>query len=289
MGFSTYTKLYESCVLPVINYCTGVWGYKNYNKFDQVQQRALRVFLGVHKYAPIAAIYGDTAWLKPKYHRWIEIIRLWNRLLNFSVNRLTKKIFENDYNLALQNNKNWCSEVKAILSSINKENFFNEKVKLNLTELKNLLVEKQKQDWVTEINRKPKLRFYRTFKTTFSLEKYVSYNLNSSERSLTAQLRMGILPLAIETGRFNNTKAEERLCNICNNGETEDEWHFIFRCETYENERQLFFNEITLKTPDFIYLTEENQMDHLFNNEQRAMSKYVKRCFDKRKCVLYSK
>ena len=99
---------------------------------------------------------------------------------------------------------------------------------------------------------------------------------------------MGILPLAIETEHFNNTMTEERLCNICNNGEAEDEWHFIFCCETYENERQLFFNEITLKTPDFIYLTEENQMDHLFNNEQKSTDKYVKRCFVKRKCVLYS-
>ena len=137
-------------------------------------------------YAPVAAIYGDTAWLKPKYHQWIEIIRQWNRLLNLSVNRLTKKIFETDFNFALGKTKNWCSEVKSMLSSINKENVFNKKVKLHLTELKNLLIDKQKQDWVTEINRKIKLRFYRNFKTSFSLEKYVSYNLNLSERSLTA-------------------------------------------------------------------------------------------------------
>ena len=45
----------------------------------QVQQFALRVFIGVHKFAPIAALYGDTAWLKPRYKRWIEMIHLWNR------------------------------------------------------------------------------------------------------------------------------------------------------------------------------------------------------------------
>ena len=40
MGYSTYTKLFDSCVSPVMEYASGVWGYRNYNKIDTVQHRA---------------------------------------------------------------------------------------------------------------------------------------------------------------------------------------------------------------------------------------------------------
>ncbi len=37
-GFSydTYTKLYHSGVVPVLDYCTMVWGYCNLDKIDSV-------------------------------------------------------------------------------------------------------------------------------------------------------------------------------------------------------------------------------------------------------------
>ena len=34
--------------------------------------------------------------------------------------------------------------------------------------------------------------------------------------SLLGQFRMGIVPLYVETGRFNNTPLERRLCTCCN-------------------------------------------------------------------------
>ena len=36
------------------------------------------------------------------------------------------------------------------------------------------------------------------------------------ERSHLAQLRLGILPLMIELGRFRNIDLEKRLCTVCN-------------------------------------------------------------------------
>ena len=78
------------------------------------------------------------------------------------------------------------------------------------------------------MDQKPKLRFYKHFKITMCKENYIIYNLQRNERSILAQLRMGILPLTIETGRFINQPLEQRLCKICDSNEVEDEWHFIF-------------------------------------------------------------
>ena len=53
-------------------------------------------------------------------------------------------------------------------------------------------------------------------------------------RSFVAQLRCGVLPLHIETGRYgpNPLPPEERICPICKDS-PETEIHFIFHCKAY--------------------------------------------------------
>ena len=41
-------------------------------------------------------------------------------------------------------------------------------------------------------------------KEHFEVESYVAYHVPKNYRSILAQLRMGILPLHIETGRYKN-------------------------------------------------------------------------------------
>ena len=71
-GFKSYEKLVSNCVFPVLDHCSTVWGYKQYQQLDNVQHRAIRYYIGVHRFAPIAAITGDIGWL---------MLRYWNRLV----------------------------------------------------------------------------------------------------------------------------------------------------------------------------------------------------------------
>ena len=45
-----------------------------------------------------------------------------------------------------------------------------------------------------------------------------------------AQIRCGIPPIRIETGRFCNLPVENRPCEICNQNKVEDEFHFLMEC-----------------------------------------------------------
>ena len=111
VGFETYTKLYYSCVVPVTDYCSGVWGFRDFHKGDMVQN-----FLGVHRFTPILAINGDMGLPLTLHRRWTNMLRLWNRLVSMENNRLTKKIFLYDLNRNASNS--WCSEIKVILDKI---------------------------------------------------------------------------------------------------------------------------------------------------------------------------
>ena len=92
-GYRTYTKLFETGVLSILTYGAEIWGYGEYPKCDTVMNRAMRYFLGVHRFAPTAGVQGDMAWLSLKYRRYIAMLKFWNRLIKMDDSRLTKKIF----------------------------------------------------------------------------------------------------------------------------------------------------------------------------------------------------
>ena len=48
VGYKTYSKLYHSCAVPVLDCCSGVWGLKSFDIIDLIQNRAIRYFMGVH-------------------------------------------------------------------------------------------------------------------------------------------------------------------------------------------------------------------------------------------------
>ena len=288
MSYSTFSKLYNSCVTPILDYASEIWGYKNYNRPNLVQNKAMRIFMGVHRYAPVAGLEGDMAWVSPQHRRWLSILRFWNRLIFMSEDRTTKRVFNWAYTKSREGSNNWCNDVKNILSSINQRDYFERKHAIDLGNCRSLFLDKQKSQWLNAVQLKPKLRFYKLFKDCFTVEKYLSMNLSSSERSLLAQIRLGILPLHIETGRFNNIELNERVCNICNSGDIEDECHFLFNCDVYDAEREDWLQTALIRCPDLYYLEFNDQLKFLFCEIPRSTAKFIKKCMTLRKQILYS-
>ena len=146
--------------------------------------------------------------------------------------RTTTKSFEYAYTMFLNGCANWCCDIFAVFEYLGLQLYFNNKLCVNINQCKVMLMNKQSDSWLNTVKNKPKLRFYALFKEHFYVEKYVCINLSSSERSVLAQLRLGILPLHIETGRFVNTKLEDRTCKICNSVNVEDECQRMMYQET---------------------------------------------------------
>ena len=74
------------------------------------------------------------------------------------------------------------------------------------------------------------------------IEPNIACNLPRYQRSLFAQLRFGILPISIETGRAQKKTVEERVCTLCSDG-VEHETHFICICEYHKFQRDELFNK----------------------------------------------
>ena len=282
-GYKIFTKLFHTNVCSILDYSSGIWGYKNFNACDKVQLRAQRWFLGVHNKTPILAITGDMGWDSTKHRRHINIFRYYNRILKMNDNRIAKKVFfwEKD-----KNNINWSNELLALLTKINYQNSFHNLSPIDIKSAEIIMRNIANQQWKIELHTKPKLRTYLRFKDTFETEKYVQFSKNRLERSLLAQIRSGTLPLNIELGRFRNIEIENRICTLCKNNVIEDEFHFIMLCPAYDDCRSTMFHNIM--SPDFTNLSLDDKFIHLMKNESKLVGKFLKAAWEIRKCKLFT-
>ena len=202
MGFKTYTTFYNSGVAPILEYCSIIWAHKVINKLENVQNRAMRTYLGVNRFSPLHGIYGDMGWSNFESKIIINYFRYWNRLIEMDNERITKIVFHMDYNS--NNSHTWCSHIAGLFRKLNLENSYLNKDRVDITVVKNKLVQLEQNKWKEEIRNRPKLRFCCKFKKEKKLEPYISMQLLPRERSYLTQLRLGILPINIETGRAIN-------------------------------------------------------------------------------------
>ncbi len=93
LGFNSYTTLIDNCVVPILLYGSSVWGSKSYKVCENVILRACCFYSGIHRLAPIPGIQGDFGWLDVRSRWIIESIRLYDRFIKMSHDRLNKKVF----------------------------------------------------------------------------------------------------------------------------------------------------------------------------------------------------
>ena len=75
VGYNTYCHLFDTFVVPVQDYACEIWWNSNINMCDNITERAMRYYLGVHNLTPLPAWYGEMGWLKCKYRHHIHVIR----------------------------------------------------------------------------------------------------------------------------------------------------------------------------------------------------------------------
>ena len=66
--------------------------------------------------------------------------------------------------------------------------------------------------------------------------------------------------MPIEQGRFWSVDCDDRICDICNLNNIGDEFHYLFECTFFENERKQLLPFDVLKNPDIVKFYD------LFNN-----------------------
>ena len=183
---------------------------------------------------------------------------------------------------------NWSWDTKQIMNKLGSIDAFNTQSSVNISDAKVLINNFYARKWSDDLQGVPKLRTYRMFKTEPKCEEYLTLNLKKYERSMLCQLRFGILPLRLETGRYIGEPVDQRICKHCSLNAVEDEKHFMLDCEQYNAIRNNLFSEI-IENTDFVSFNPIDKLCYLLNNAPRRTAKYVLKAYLCRRTSTYNR
>ena len=233
------------------------------------------------------------------------MIRHYHRLMKMSDTRLTKIVMLWDKKLNDSENINtWSSEVHEIFTETNMQSIYTDNVCFDkkdiLSKMSYFYMQKQKLDLEAECQLKPKLRTFLRYKDFSELAAYIHKPLTFPQRRMMAKVRLGCLPLRLETGRYARPRLEERerVCLVCKpkdqlidipGQETpiESETHFLFYCNAYSAEREQLLKKLTI--PDNFYdLNDDEKLKATLNDplNVRFTSQFILSAFNLRSIVL---
>ena len=142
------------------------------------------------------------------------------------------------------------------------------------------------QKWKADINVNIVLLLYKEVKPEVGYADYLNIFCTRILRNAFARLRLSSHTLRIETGRYSRARLErhERVCQICDSSDIEDEYHFILICPTYTNIRLKFISKYYIRRPSmfkFVSLMQTSKKKDLIN-----LSKYLHEAFSIRSNIL---
>ena len=275
--YNVFSRLYDSVVWPVIGYSAPIWGAREFTCINAVQTRAMRYFLGVGKYTPNTAVYGEMAWEPPIVKQMGCIANYWSRLSCLNNDRLNKRIALWANQKASTSCRNWFYCFKSKLSEINLQTFSSIETRISKKNLVKAIKDRTMStfhlNWVESKDRtdaisgrgRNKLRTYRIFKQEYEVEKYCRLILPPSHRSAFCKFRCGVAPIRIETGRYEHIPEGERYCPFCNTV-VEDEIHVMLDCPKYEDFRQSLLLKAFDLQINLMNLSKSDQLKVLFTH-----------------------
>ena len=293
--FSIYEMLYNCCVTTISDYAHEVIGFHQYSDSAKLHSRAIRGYLGVGHSAPLCGIRSEMSWPEPRSRTQTRMLRYYLKVKDMNDNRLTKKIFLYDQYFAELNPTMacWSNEVKTIIQRNNLSTSlgrFNDKHIISF--LSKSLLDKDIDMFRKECKNSPKLTFYNTLFCPFTSHactvQYTRLSLPFIVRKRLAQIRLGVLPIRIESDRYNRIKtpAHLRFCiqpNCSNkNVAVEDEMHFICTCSHYTNLRTELYSKIEM--PNFNNFNNNEKFRYMLTapNIARNVGQFIIDAFDSR-------
>ena len=217
---------------------------------EQIQREVGRKLLGMNSKTADEAIRGDMGWWTMKGRRDFARLKFWHKIVVSSNDRLLKQVYNVCKGALVLEKSSWLYATRKLLTELNLAHVWLTENTGSRTEWLALIKEcirgKEIAIWKAGLEKKPKLRLYRSLKENLKREEYL--RLPNEQRSLIATMRSGTNGLRVETGRWLGEALENRICMLCGTGAVEDEQHFMVSCEIYTELRSEMFQRIQLET-----------------------------------------
>ena len=264
-------KLFDTLVASILHFGSEVWGFNEANDIENIHTKFLRRLLGVKKSTNLSALYGELGRYPLSVIRKIRIFKYWIKILKKNDTSLTKQIYlmlkEDADRNCTYNGKNWASQIKQILQEHGLGCIWQlqTEIVIPFETIKLRIFDNYKQKWYANINNSLRLQSYSVFKHNFELEKYLSVKAEKKHIFALTRFRTSSHNLFIETGRYEGTPRENRICKSCNMKQIESEYHFLLVCPLYRDLRAKYF------TPYFCHWPNTHKFETLLSSNSRKV------------------
>jgi len=208
-----------------------------------------------------------------------------HRLENVAENSLLSHALKESISLSTNGINSWFSSIDYLKNKIGLDFNICKKMKHPKfkTELKKGLRRKFLSYWHKlrdNYRDSGKLTAYFDIKDNFKMEEY--FNIKKIQyKQIFCKFRISAHNLRIETGRYEKERNDSgqyikldrsgRVCQLCNSGSVEDEFHFLFKCPLYNKERETVLNEICKDNQNLLNLSDKQIFSWILTNENSSI------------------
>lgn len=257
LTFESFFKIFDSMILPILTYGSEIWGYKKYDSLERVQLMACRYFLGVSNRAPNKCVLGECGRYPIFYYTAKRCVKYWAKLVNMPSTRYPRKCYDMLYAVeqsGIRSKRTWVAEVKDLLCLCNLSEIWDSQNVDDIDELMGMFSSRFKthlfHDWKSDVCTLSKLDTYREFKNTITPEKYIFEVKIYAHRIALSRFRCSAHCLRIELDR-GKLQRDQRICQLCNTNQIENEYHFLLICPFFREFRELYLPYHVYNQPSF--------------------------------------
>ena len=237
---------------PILTYGSEIYGFENIELLEKVHSNFLRKLTGARKSTPMYMLYGELGRYPIDIVVKTRMISFWNRMISGKEHKLSVIIYK--YMLNQNIECKWINKIKEILDKTGHSFLWNNQPFCNTRNLpqkiKHNLIDQFKQDWWSKLENSMKGKIYKSFKSEFGLERYF-IKLPKNEIIPLFKYRTANHNLPVERGRYDHTPFENRICTLCNKGESGTEKHYLLSCSYFDNSRNNVLDNPSLHNTDY--------------------------------------
>lgn len=263
-------ELFEKLVVPVLTYGCEIWGCGNLIPLEIFYKKFLKIILKLNTQTPSVIVYGEVGKLPIRTIIYRRMISYWIRVSEEKNTKFSNIMFSLIFKLHSRGSYffQWPNKIKTLLDTCHFGNLWRDQENYSTKKhLKNAIFKEldrsEKENWLNEINNS--CFIYRIFKQNLSFEPYLVklpflHRLNFSK----FRCKNNKLPVNL----FDENA--DKTCPLCNSGDLGDEYHYIFLCNSFSNERKLYIQEYFYSRPNTL------KMSQLFNSQN--LNTLIKLC-----------
>ena len=262
--------MYETLICPILVYGSDVWGSQSHgtSAVDKIISWYMRCILQVKLTTSNISIVGESGQIPPSVSCHIKNICYVHRLQNITTNNLVSDMYMELLKLHECGFNTWVSKALNLVQeyginiNMGSTTCFNRYCKSHIYNHFKISWKDEKQN----IDKKPILRNYKTFKSEFGMEPYLHLMSDFRYRNALTRLRTSSHTSDIERGRYTTPKTPvcDRRCRTCD--VTEDEMHFLLNCVEYGNVRDEFYAKVENRCAGFSSLNDSQNYSFLMTN-----------------------